>query len=68
MFRFSIVVLVLAIGCVALAADKYTVPPHPAVGAAKCSIAFDAGSPTTVKGQQNGWTVTGTGKYNYDNA
>lgn len=51
-----------------LAADVYTVPPHPKSDATKlCAINFDAGQPTTGAAKV-GWNVSATGKYNYDNS
>lgn len=62
----SVALLFLCTAC-ALAADVYPVPPHPASTVKKCAVTFDTGSPSTVKGQFMGWTVTGACKYNYDN-
>jgi hypothetical protein len=49
----------------AVAAEKYTVPPHPALGIKKCVIVFDKGYPKTT-GDEKAWNVTANGKYNYD--
>lgn len=61
------VVFTLFVGVtLAVAADTYTVPPHPASDSVlKCAAAFDKGYPSTT-GDAKAWTVTLNGKYNYD--
>lgn len=51
---------------VAVAADKYAVPPHPASDVVKkCAITFDKNQPVTT-GNDAGWSISASGKYNYD--
>jgi len=69
MIRLAIAGLMLCVMAVGThAADKYAVPPHPALGTKKCAVAFGTASPSATKNAGGNWNVSGVGKYNYDTA